>query len=348
MPASTDPRLSDPRRYGTGEPSSTLLRLAETGENPGQLAAALHGLAAAGRDVEIGGLLAAAPSQAVYARLWHALCAAVEKPSRDEAVAPRVFAIPWVIVCGASAAATIPCVLPDVAELARVLEANGVFGGSRNLGLSNALCSIETLEGLRPSAVLRWAQPDSARDIPPTPIQVTRGAEEVHVRFLLGAAIAPAHAPDIVETGANIGSWGTPALRAMTAQLAMPGVQILPLPRPPAGLYSAAYLGRRAGIEAAFNLFMSNAVRRFRMAVGDPAVTLSSHASGELRITLSTPFDDALVEGFRWPLHPADDLDEVQRTLMSMIWECRLTEPHVAAGVLRDYSATGAVLFPSA
>jgi hypothetical protein len=133
----------------------------------------------------------------------------------------------------------------------------------------------------------------------------------------------------------------------MNAQLASPGVQLLAMPRPPAGLYSAAYTARRAGIETAFNLFMSNAVRRFRSSVGDPHATLSSHAGGEIRITLSNPFDEAAVEGFRWPLHPADDLDEIERTLTAMIWECRLPEPHFVPGPLPDHSRTGAVLFPT-
>ena len=133
---STDARLGDPRCYGTGKVSSPLLQLAETGLGPGELAAALRELAAAGRDSEIKDLLAAAPSQGAYARLWQGLCAAIEKPSRDEAVASRVFAIPWVIVTGAAAPATVTCVLPDIAGLARVLEEHGVFGASRNLGLS--------------------------------------------------------------------------------------------------------------------------------------------------------------------------------------------------------------------
>lgn len=340
--------LSDPRTYGAVDARSPLLALAERDEDAGALVAALRELAAAGRDGEIGGLLDAAATPAVYARLWRALCAAVEKPEAGEGgVAARVFAMPWIIVCGAASAATIECVLPDVGALARVLEANGVFGASRNLGLGNALCSIETLERLRPSEVLAWSHTPGTRDVAPDPIHVARGDETVHVRFLLGAAIAPAHLPDIVETGSNIGQWGTAALKAMTPQLAAAGVQVLPMPRPPAGLYSAAFAGRQAGIEAAFNLFMSNAVRRFRLAVGDPNVTLSIHAGGELRITLTTPLDDALVEGFRWPLHPADDLDAIERTVTAMLWECRLPEPHYVSGVLPDYSSTGAVLFPN-
>ena len=73
------------------------------------------------------------------------------------------------------------------------------------------------------------------------------------MRFLLGAAIAPAHAPNIVETGANVGRWGTPALRVMVGELALAGVQVLPMPRPPAGLLSAAWQGRRAGVETVRN-----------------------------------------------------------------------------------------------
>jgi hypothetical protein len=130
--------------------------------------------------------------------------------------------------------------------------------------------------------------------------------------------------------------------------LATPGVQVLPMPRRPAGLFTATQLARHAGIEAAFNLFMSNNVRRFRSAVGDPQVTVSAHESGELRITLTTPFDDTLVEGFRWPLHPADDLAEVERSIAELVRECRLGEANSPPGVLPDYSPSGALLFPHA
>ncbi len=336
--------LPDPRHYGCGEANDALLKLAGDG-HPDDLVGALREIAGAGRDADIRSALAGAPSQPLYAQLWHALCAAVEKPAADDALAPRVFAIPWVIVCGASTPASVACVLPDVAAMARVFEQHGVFGGSRNVGLSNALCGIEALEALAPSVAMHgWGDP-RVRDMAPAPIQVLRGVEEVHVRFLLGAAIAPPHAPGIAETGANVGVWGTPALRAMTAQLATPNVQILPMPRAPAGLYAAAYRGRRAGLEAAFNLFMSNSVRRFRMATGDPSITLSAHASGEIRVVLWTVFDDAMVEGFSWPLHPADDLEEVEHTITSLVAECRLAEPTIHPEVLPDRTVTGALLF---
>jgi hypothetical protein len=337
--------LRDPRRYGPGDPAHPLLKLAD-GAHQRELSGALRELASRGCDRDIAGALAATSSPLEYTLVWSALCAAVEKPPANERVAARVFAIPWVIVCGGEIPTTVDCVLPDAGELARVLEQHGVFGGSRNLGLSGVLCGIDALEALAPSEVLLGWQNARVRDMPPAPIKVVRGVQEVHVRYTLGAAIAPVHAPDIVETGAHIGAWGTPALKAMAKQLATPNVQLLPMPRQPAGLYTAIYAGRRAGLESAFNLFMSNTVRRFRSTFGDPSVTLSTHASGELRVTLWTPLDDAMTEGFRWPLYPADDLDDVERTIASMIRDCRLAEADTRSAVLPDYTASGAVLFP--
>jgi hypothetical protein len=336
--------LPDPRRYGSGEGEHPLVALIRS-EQSAELVAALRDLARTARDDEIARALAAATSQPEYAAFWRALCAAVEKPAGDAPIGARVFAIPWAIVCGGSAPAMVTCVLPDVAALAGVLEKHGVFGGSRNLGLANALCALETLEALAPSAVLSAADNQGLREAAPAPITVRRGIEDVHVRFLLGAAIAPAHAPDIVETGANIGAWGTPALRAMAAQLATPNVQMLPMPRPPGGLYSAMYAGRRAGLEVALNLFMSNSVRQFRLKYGDPSLTLSSHEGDEVRLTLWTPLDDAMVEGFRWPLHPADDLEQIERTITTLAAECRLPDPTTHEEVLPDRTSTGALLF---
>jgi hypothetical protein len=335
--------LADPRRYAA-RPSHPLGERAAAGEPPARLSAAFRVLAGAGRDAEIHAALAAAPSAEAYARLWQALCAALEKPAFGE-VGTHVFAIPWVIVCAGSTPATIACVLPDVRALARIFEQHGVFGPGRSVGWSNALCALDALESLAPSEVLRGWESPAIREAAPTPVAVLRGVEEVHLRFLLGAAVVPAHAPQIVETGANIGAWGAAALRAMGSQLATAGVQLLAMPRPPAGLYTAATLGRRAAIEAAFNLFMSNTLRRFRMTVGDPSVTLSSHERGDVRIAVWTPLDDAMTEGFRWPLHPADDIDEIARTITDMIAGCRLGPPFLAETVLPDRSSSGAVLY---
>jgi hypothetical protein len=184
--------LLDPRRYGSAAPHP-LLKLA-SGEQHAALVTALRELAQSGHDAEITEVLTSARSQVEYVRVWRALCAAVEKAAAGRASRAARFCDSVVIVCGGTIPATLSCVLPDVGALARVLEEHKVFGGSRNLGFSNALCALETLEALAPSEVLRASENSKLRELAPAPISVARGVEEVHVRFLPGAAIAPAHA----------------------------------------------------------------------------------------------------------------------------------------------------------
>ncbi|HSQ05223.1 MAG TPA: hypothetical protein VLN59_14360 [Burkholderiales bacterium] len=338
--------LPDPRRYG-GAPPNRLAQLAANDGDAAALRVAVAESVAARRDDEIAQAYAAASSRTEYVRLWNAVCAAIDMPPADAQVVTRVFAMPWVMVCAGRLALTVPCVLQNMKALVDVLEKQGALGLSRNVGFSNALCSVESLEALTPGTNRAWATSDpGVRECPPAPIRVARGEETVHLRFLLGAAVTPVHEPGITETAANVALWGMQATRAMAKQLAMPGVEILPLPRPPAGIMSAAYTGRRAALETAFNLFLSNAVRSFRMKVGDPTLTVSSHEGNEVRVTLFSPLDEGAVEGYRWPLHPLDDLDEIEAAIAGFARDCRLPAIETVPWVLPDRTATGAIYYP--
>ena len=136
-----------------------------------------------------------------------------------------------------------------------------------------------------------------------------------------------------------------PLTKLLAQQLAQPGLELLPIPRPPVALYLASDAGRAAQIELAFSLFLSNAVRQFRMAVGDPAVVLSAHrmeaGSAELRISRSSVFDESLLEGFRWPLYPPDDLFEIINKINNLVRECRLGDARALATVSADLNARG-------
>lgn len=337
--------LPDPRRYGPGEAHDPLLARAAGGASA-ELIAAVRALLERGDDASVARSLSLAPSRQAYADLWNAVCAAVEQPAPDAAVAMRVFAIPWLIVCGAKAAASLPCTIADVGELTETLQKLGALGANRTAGFSNALCSLDALESLAPSAVLRWSAGGGAPELPPAAIDIAPGAESVHVRFLPGAAVAVAHAPSIVESMADISPWGIPLTRAMAQRLALSGVDVLPMPRPPASLLRAAHAGRRAGIELAFTLFLSNTLRRFRMKVGEPVLVASAHEGGEVRVNVCTPFDDAMTEGFRWPLHPLDALPEVAGSIAALAEECRVMELRSLPRVQPDFTPTGAVYFP--
>jgi hypothetical protein len=335
--------LPDPRRYGNGA-ASDLARLAD--DDAPQLAGAVAAAVADARNGDIRAAYAAVTSRAAYQRLWDAVCDATQAVSEDAVVVTRVFAMPWLLVCGSRGRATLPCVLPDAGALTAALTEAGALGPNRNVGLSNALCDEASLAAIEPGTLRAWQESGELRDVPPAPITLAPGEESVHVRYLLGASVAPPHAPGVVETAANASLWARKATTAVASAIAMPGVDVLPVPRPPLGVMRALYAGRRAGLELAFQLFMSNTLRRFRLRVGDPELTLSAHEGGELRVTMHSLLDEGLTEGYRWPLHPLDDVAGIASTLVAFASECRVTRIEEIDAVLPDRTSTGALLFP--
>jgi hypothetical protein len=76
--------------------------------------------------------------------------------------------------------------------------------------------------------------PTSARAVEPSPITLSAGPESVHLRFLLGSAIASPDTDLLRDQG--VGKWGIPFTKALGSQLAVPGVSLLALPRAPQSL----------------------------------------------------------------------------------------------------------------
>lgn len=336
--------LPDPRRYGNGQ-SSPLATLAQN--NDDGLTAAVATAVTRGDDAAIRAAFAAVTSREAFARLRDAVALAVDRAPDDAAIVTRIFALPVLLVCGTRGGATLPGVVNDTGELVQVLEASGALGGNRNLGFGNALIDLDTLENVTPSAIRAWQSGAGLRDVPPAPIRLTPGDESVHLRFLLGAAVSVPHLPGIAETAANVEAWGLKATKALSPQLSAPGVDVLAMPRPPLNVVKAAHAGRRIGLEAAFNLFVSNTLRRFRQKVGDATAIVSAHEGGELRVTLSSPLDEGLTEGYRWPLHPLDDVDEIAGMMQAFLQDCRLTDIVLLPKVQPDTTSTGALYFPT-
>ena len=120
---------------------------------------------------------------------------------------------------------------------------------------------------------------------------------------------------------------------------------MLPLARPPCDLLQAGHAGRSAQLDAALYLFVSNAVRRFRSATGDPVAVISTHDDGDVRVSLSSQFDDTTVEGFRWPLHPLDEIALVASSIAGLLAECRINIVHCVARVLPATTVKGRINF---
>ena len=340
--------LRDPRRYGAGDSCHPFNQLPESALRR-ELKDALNNQ----RDAEISAALRAAPSRSAYAKLWHAVCDAVhhiDSATPGDAVVTRVFALPLVIITGSANAASLSGVIPDIAAVKTLLERHAALGRTRNFGIGNALCARATLEQLKPGEVYTWTQAAAGapRELEPSAIEIVEPGEKVHLRFLAGASITSASEPSFVETASNIGAWGLALTRELAAQLNQPGVEVLPLPRPPLDLLRAAHAGRVAQLEAAFSLFASNAVRRFRSATGDPVAVISAHDDVELRVSLSSPFDDATIDGFRWPLHPLDDIDRIVSSMSELLRECRVNDVHCDARLLPALNTRGNVWFLTA
>ena len=306
---------------------------------------------------DLGMLVDTAPSTAIARHLWRQLDAVCREAPRA-GVAARLFAIPVVIVAGcedAARKATLSAVCTEPARLGALLEQHGALGGNRNFGLADALVAAEAIDLPRLPELLAWqrlADEGSAqRDfplLPAAPVRVARGAEGVHLRFLVGLAVAPAGVDPLATR--DIGPWGVPLARELNRQIAVPGVTVLALPRAPDRPLPAVRAGRLAQRQVAAEIFCGNALRRLR-ASGEPVAVISAHrsaeapAGGELRLSLASPFAERSAEGFRCPLHVLDRVPEVVAMLTELLADCRVADVRAVAGVHADRDpATGELL----
>lgn len=337
--------LPDPRAY-TPFSANPLVVAAEQAAKAGsalqqqksgdRLRSLLREALEAGNDARIEQALEEATSWSVRETLTRALITALE--TGDEAVlAMRVFAIPVLIVTGGRGLALVPGVVPDVGELRTLFEKHSALGPSMNFGLGNALTSDDGLTALKPGMIYRLARGPvegfRPPDIAPRDIEVDSSEERVHLRFLLGAALAMSNAPDFRYTAGNIGAWGLAFTQALARQLGQEGLSLLAIPRPPTNLQQALQSGRFALREMEFQLFLSDALRRFRARVGDPDATVAAYSDGSVRVSLSSPFDESLACEYRWPLYADDDLGAVGKSIFGLLAECRLETVQVAETV---------------
>jgi hypothetical protein len=318
----------------------------------------IEGLGADGR--ALAEVLAAAPSPAVARHLGRVLDAAwvAGLPAEADGLAVTLFAVPLVVVAAldrASEPRSVPGTLPSPDALAAILREHRALAGNRNFALSDALVSPEALEVARLALLHPWrALPDAGEGgavapppaLAPAPIAVTATHEAVHLRYLVGSALARSGADLLASADAR--GWGIPLTQELARQLRSEGVSLLVMPRAPARPVPALRIGRVARREVGAQVFVGNALRRLRAAAGEPLATISAHRAaeapcgGELRLSLSSPFDAREAEGFRCPLYAEDRLGDVVTMLVDLLRDCRVDDVRVIAGVHGDRDpATG-------
>ena len=322
--------IPDPRVYASADEtaSAALASPATQHEESQEISARIGKFLSKGDEAPVRAALAKPASRAAAEALFVALDRVLSPPPRASGVQARLYAIPVLIVTG-GASATIPGVVPDIAQIAKLFEQAGALGHARNFGFSNALTSLDSLEAVSWARLYRTAIGETGADVgeldlPPASIVCDQRSEAVHLRFLAGAMVTPADAPGFVETGADIGRWGMAFTRALTAQLAADGVSLLTIPRPPAGFLRAARVGRHAANELGLQLFLSNALRQARTRTGDPDVSIASYSDATVRVHLTSAFDDLFDQTYAWRLSPLDDVDQIAGSIFSLLAECRL------------------------
>jgi hypothetical protein len=181
-------------------------------------------------------------------------------------------------------------------------------------------------------------------DLSAADLDLQGAGERVFLRFVVGAAVS---APRFDPLGASdLGQWGMPFSRMLGAGLGMPGVSALVLPRPPQRLVAALRTGRAAQREVGAQIFASNAIRRLRASVGEPTAIISAHRAadapggGELRVSLSSPFEPRDAEGFRCPVYPYEAVRDVAAMLVSLLADCRVSDIRIQPGVHADVEGT--------
>ncbi len=307
-----------------------------------ELRGRLAALLAAGDVTEIADGLARAPTHAVQRHITRALASAHVEAGRargDATLPATVFAIPVVIVAANSGPLNVPGALPNIDEIAALMKANGALRGNENFVLSNALAPASALTLEKLPATLGWWASAAA-----TPVAIEKAAlpvpanqESVFLRFLVGTALA---GPGVdLLTANDTGKWGMPFTQAIAKQLGGGTLSLLAMPRPPRSPLAALMQGRAAQREVSLQLFATNAIRKFRGSVGEPEAVISAHRTtngGEVRLSLSSPFDEKGAEGFRAELQPTDRAQDVAVLMQDLLRECNVESVTVLADVFPD------------
>jgi hypothetical protein len=303
--------------------------------------------------------IVAAPSPNAARALWRAVVAAWSPSWREESgFAMTLFALPVVVVSGVEPGdpdrtqPPLPGVLPHAERLAAILREHRALNGNETIALAPALLASDAIDVSRLGALMALQTVGlgvQKYDFPPASIEVWREHQDVHLRFLMGTAIAAPHI-DLLAAD-DVAKWGLPLARELASQLSAPGVSVLALPRAPLSPPAALQQGRAVQRDVGAQLFASNAIRRLRASVGEPVGVISAHrcasapGGGELRLSLSNPLDPRQAEGFRCPLFCTDRAGDVATMLLDLLRDCRVADVRIFPGVHPDRDPkTGMIL----
>lgn len=332
--------LPDPCQYPAAAPSNMLIHhvqsiLSAASEDDRQmwregLRAALQGMLERTELLSLSVALAMVTSSAEYRELWNALRDAVERP--DVGRHAIVFAVPLVLVVGSKSQVTLPATIADEAALNALFRQHGLFAEGAEVLFSGKLIHPDHVVDISSAQLFQHArQPDAAgdllADLPAAAI--TAKGEGVFLRYLLGVAIQEEGAAAPVKLGGSVGAWGMPVMKFIGEQLAVDGVTLFPIPRPPMPLMQAMVAANHARLEVAMQVFASTQIRELRSQGLEPVAILSAHDNNELHLTISAHGNAKDWGGFVWPLAAHDDVAQIETAVRQLMTECQLNDVRV-------------------
>lgn len=248
------------------------------------------------------------------------------------------FAMPVILVTAGPPGTCLEGHLADRERLLACLREAGALGPSPAVGIAPVLCAPDwpdraLLQALdRCCRALEQGGAPQVPDLPAAPLSLGDGAQAAHLRLLVGVSLVPAAAPSILETAAEPGRWAAALGRELARQLAAPGVTLLAMPRPPQPVLRAAAAGAALCEEVALQLFLSEALRSFRAATGEPLVRVQAVEDG-IGIWLDNPFDRGQVRYHCRRLHPAEDFRTAVDAILALLEDCRVEQPELRPGL---------------
>ncbi len=294
---------------------------------------------------EIADAMQRAPSLAVLRMLARVLAAAHVAAGQSQsasALPTTVFALPIIIVGANATPVNVPGALPRIEEFVSLMKAGKAIRGNQTFVMSNALASGAAFSLTKLPQTLPWWQiaDQSAVAIEKASMQLPANQESVYLRFLVGTALAGPGVDLLTEN--DTGKWGMPFTQTFAKQLGGGTLSLLAMPRPPRTPLAALYQGLQAQREVSFQLFATNAIRKFRSSVGEPEAVISAHRTeqgGEIRLSLSNAFDEKGAEGFRAELHATDRAQDVAVMMQNLLAECNVESVTTLADVFPDVDA---------
>ncbi len=227
----------------------------------------------------------------------------------DEAFTLELFALPVILILGATKDTVLPSVLTEPAKLNQLLEDKGVLGHCKNFGLSNALTDYDALyqyplNDWMGGGASSTNEDDQIIDFPPVPLEIKKNSESAHLRFLFGAVLNPKQAPSIFATSGDIGRWGADFAKEVSQQLTTSDCSVLAIPRPLKTPFMAMEQGYWSVREIGFQLFISNALKYARPRIGEPDVSIDITAADVMVVRISSVFDDTFDRTYSYPIAP--------------------------------------------